>query len=1301
MKDHKNFSYFDRTDYFKNADEFLAGAHSDPYFWDALHQAKVSDELRHALGLEAEGKSFWESIKSVFKQLWKEAFPDAEVPNDTYLDAVMRVSDVAEHMRGQELGDAAPAPAKRGSADKTLAVGPEGRLVDRAESFGMTVKQYNEYIRQMLKEEETKRAFLKDMMDKRSAARQTEEWKAAEAQTKLQVRGDVSGYPDVVADNYFRTGEFLGTKGIKPLIDPKVLTPEQRAILPKSYLSNRGEHPDVIAGRLGYETGDKLIADLSRMSADRENNKLSPAAQLTRMVVAETSRRMEAKFGDLQKNIVDAAIDNVITGSMIDRISMEMQGLAKLAGKEMLPFERETLQSAANRAFRDREIGSINVQDFLKASGDAAQGAEVVDRQGRAIAPSEAFRAKQDQAKALMEAKLAREHAKTMEKFNKLIRPYTKGADVSGRDPGVTLFIQQIMAKYSLPVGRSAQDLAGALERSTYGTLAQYMDMKNSKALSDIHQDPDIAPTGVPLPISEFVLRDSNKGFKDLTVDEFNLIHGAIAVLDKESKKDWKVEVSGRQEKHETTIDLMTEAIKASMDYEKRDLDVKSASGHVGVLLLNMESIMNRIDMGNPDGIMTQTIIRPIVSAFNESEATRKVFAKKFRDVGDFGDLDKKIENPLFRDGDGELIKMTRGRMLAVLQNWGNAQNRMKLLKGYGDLNEQQVFDWLAKNTTKEDWDRAQRLGDIFHELYGRAETLYGWSPPRIDIDPFMSPYGQMRGWYHKLVPDPELAGDISGKISKLPDENGFNRTAPASAYRKGRTGATYPLLLNFNMVAHTINQMVNDIEMRPAVTQVARIFADSRFTAAFSRYYGREYAKALVPWLRDSAGVRGFTSASMVALQNLSDFVREGLVTSVIGLNPSTPLKHFPTALAMSTYEVGIKGFAQAFTKLWSESPDPKIGMWSFMMHGGEINGVKWNGSVEMQRRFKNWVETLSGSEQELFKRYSMSTKLYTFRDVVQRLGASPVAISDMISAGPTWIASYTKATAEGKEHGEAVFLADRSVRRAHGSTAITNKPALMRMSPFLSWATPFYGFFNTALNRSYELSWMAKLSMQGRKLAGPEAGPGEGRAVTSLADDTKTVTLGKDDYKDLGFSVPEFKSGFHALPMLAGGAFIYLVAAPLIEQAISPLEREKKDSLAWYATKVALVGWSGMIPYFNTVIRSAFEGRAFKSGLGLYDQPVERVVSFARDLIDHKKSFTNRNAGRVIKDFVGVIASMGVAHDQEGKIAEYIWNVEHGKERPPQNTWQLLEGLRFSTAKHHSKDFGQYLKQTFGKGR
>ncbi len=242
------------------------------------------------------------------------------------------------------------------------------------------------------------------------------------------------------------------------------------------------------------------------------------------------------------------------------------------------------------------------------------------------------------------------------------------------------------------------------------------------------------------------------------------------------------------------------------------------------------------------------------------------------------------------------------------------------------------------------------------------------------------------------------------------------------------------------------------------------------------------------------------------------------------------------------------------------------------------------------------------------------------------------------------------------------------------------------------MQFAVPFYNFFSTVLARVWELNWMAKLSAQGREM--------ERKGIASIDEDEggKVVTLSRRAYHESGFPELEFKRGFHALPTLIGGAFVFGAALPIIEQAVSPMEHKKGDSEAEYWMKTFLYGWSGMFPFINSVIRGGLEGKGYESVLGLYDQPVQRITKFMDDVSKGAKAFDHRNAAKMGRDFNGLIAALfGLTYDQTGKVGQYVWNVEHGIERPA-NAWQILEGLRYGTQKGHSRDFSQYLRTTFG---
>ena len=88
------------------------------------------------------------------------------------------------------------------------------------------------------------------------------------------------------------------------------------------------------------------------------------------------------------------------------------------------------------------------------------------------------------------------------------------------------------------------------------------------------------------------------------------------------------------------------------------------------------------------------------------------------------------------------------------------------------------------------------------------------------------------------------------------------------------------------------------------------------------------------------------------------------------------------------------------------------------------------------------------------------------------------------MFSAKAAALGQYMKSIDQGREHGDAVYDAERAVRRAHGSTALTNRPQIMR--DWNPWFTSVYTFFNDIVNRQMEMAWRAGEMLRDRKEEG-----------------------------------------------------------------------------------------------------------------------------------------------------------------------------------------------------------------------
>ena len=86
----------------------------------------------------------------------------------------------------------------------------------------------------------------------------------------------------------------------------------------------------------------------------------------------------------------------------------------------------------------------------------------------------------------------------------------------------------------------------------------------------------------------------------------------------------------------------------------------------------------------------------------------------------------------------------------------------------------------------------------------------------------------------------------------------------------------------------------------------------------------------------------------------------------------------------------------------------------------------------------------------------------------------SKPVALSDMLSAAPTWLAAYKEAVAAGKDHGEAVALWRSRCPPEHmDRQPSTSRTAFQRnYNPYL---TSIYNFWSDILNRQVETIWKA----------------------------------------------------------------------------------------------------------------------------------------------------------------------------------------------------------------------------------
>ena len=265
--------------------------------------------------------------------------------------------------------------------------------------------------------------------------------------------------------------------------------------------------------------------------------------------------------------------------------------------------------------------------------------------------------------------------------------------------------------------------------------------------------------------------------------------------------------------------------------------------------------------------------------------------------------------------------------------------------------------------------------------------------------------------------------------------------------------------------------------------------------------------------------------------------------------------------------------------------------------------------------------------------------------REKIVEAGSTAVAWSDMVSAKPTWLASYNKYIANGLSHGESVALAERSVRRAHGSTAETNQPPLVRGGgPLHSWLTSVYGFFGTAMQRRIETAHKVNDAWQLGK---------EGEINKAS--------------KKLGSAFVDFMT--------------YMVWPTIVEEAVQGIGSD--DHRTW-GTKLisgATAGAASSVLYLRDLVHGAISGH--EPGVGLMSSALHDTANVFRDVARGRDALNRQHAAKTVGDLLTFGGeATGMMPKIVGNAARYGISVKQGQEKP-KSIADVLLGITKGTQK------------------
>jgi len=1139
---------------------------------------------------------------------------------------------IATHRGEQELPPAVqrildtPAGQLSAAVKKSFYFQP---LFQNAKVIGMSEAEYAKYFNKIQKSDEAAYQRLLDKETRKAKREQTLEWKVNEAETQSEVETDMRSRPDIAVDRFIRTGVLPTGEKITPVklnravVARFVKAGQASKDMLERYTTEGGVPPDNIADKFGFNSGAAMIKALDKLEKDRGD--LGPKAHFNKLVKDETQRRMEAKHGDLAQNILEEAVDAALAEHNLDILHDELTALAKADGKEA-PYTRAELEAYVQGKFKGLKAAEVSFETFRRGSEKAGKAAEKALLAGKF---DEAFKAKQQQILSVTAGKLARAFERRQRSGKRLFDRYRDNRVLKNVAQDYTDQIHGILERVGLPTSRNGAELASALKTS----LADFLYDKTENL-------------GRIVPV-DMELLGSGKKYGDFTTEEADNFRESIKTLDHNGKMEKQLQIGSEKIDHEIAVDrAVTEMDKNKPRYLPRRPNMiqrlQSGVYHWDAMLIKMEQLFDWLDRNDPLGMFNEVVFRGLSEGKHLENDMLKDLGKKMKALPTTKEfnasLDELIDNTELLDWqNGQPIRMTGRDLVAMMLNMGNRSNFEKLTAKYEYNGQEFQFDPMAvkglvkANATKAHWDFVQAVWDLFESYWPQIEELSrdmsGVAPDKIERVPIKTEWGTYAGGYYPLRADANWVGPRTGATGIFGADRYF-RAVPPKGYTLPRTGATYPLDLNYSAIIPTMEQMIHDLAFRRPLAQAVKFLEDIRIKQGIQRAFGPEYLKQVKPWLEYVATTKRLNDEALTGINRMARWGRDRLVAVQLLYRASTIIKHTVAAAFDSFGESGMYTNKAAYLKDFSENTARLYGT----PDGHRIISEMFEKSGELRNRMHDM-------DRDIGEAMDRTLGQSGIRAVATHYGGYGVSLLDLGSAIPTWYTHYKKALALGYDEPDAVVIGDKAVRAAHGSAGPTDLAAIQRGGEVLRLFTVAYTFFSHSYNR-----------------------------IRAIGRETKQ---GFEDAR-----AGETADAFNKFSSAAWRSLWYIVLLGAAEEAIAPIPTDHgHESIGAMVSKGIAYQLTGTVPFLRDI------GRAILYGKGdIAPTPLSSMYTTIGGAVSdvYKQAAGQRVKNNFLRE---EIEALGYAlklpgAGQAGATAQYLWDLRHHRQTG-ENPYRFGRGI------------------------
>ena len=800
-------------------------------------------------------------------------------------------------------------------------------------------------------------------------------------------------------------------------------------------LSEDGMHPDALAERVGFSSGDELVRSLLNSKTLKE------------AVEEKTDQRMLEEYGDLSdQRSMDLAVERALHNEARARfVAAELRHAAKATQpvRVMLAAARQ----AARRIIGNKLVRDTKVSEYSAAETRATRAAEKAMKEGK---PEEVTKQLQNR---LLNNQLTAEATKATQEVDKGLR-YLKGmqSDQSRKRVGADYSdqVDQLLSRFDLN-NRTLK----AIDAQT--SLIEWM-----KAQEDAGYQPEISLT---------MQNDAyRKSYKNMTVDEFRDLVDAVKQIEHMGRTEQNMLTAAKETAYREARDQIVESINANANGRK--VDARTPTTEMGRRLQGMKRFFSAhlkaanvalILDGGKEGAMWEYFIR---TANKRGDQETEMRAKATQHLTE-------IFSPIFKlgkmGGAGLSfptigMSLNREARLAIGLNMGNEGNIQRLLDGEGWTREQ--IQPVLDSLTAQEWQAIQQVWDYFESfrpaIAEKERRIYGKEPKWIEPKALTVNVGngntlELRGGYYPVKYDPQATiqaeSNDEKEAAKRQLKGAFTSATTRRSFTKARVEKVEgsPLIYTLAGMYSGINDVIHDLAWHEWLIDANKLLRSQSIDQAIRTQYGPEFKQQLKTWVEDvAAGERAVQNEGEIAL----NYARQSISAAGLGFNVMSAIQQI-TGFNQSIVKVGARYIGRGIAQTIS---DPR----SAMKEVNEKSSFMANRSRTQFRELnelRNMVQDESAAMRQVrLGAYFMMMKMQRMVDV------------------PTWLGAYEKAFGEGNDELRSIALADQAVIDSQGGGMLKDLSRVERGGAGLKLFTVYYSYMNTVFNLATVKTMTAK---------------------------------------------------------------------------------------------------------------------------------------------------------------------------------------------------------------------------------